>query len=355
MEMKNLWLWTNANNIVTCNEMGLDNETFKVKTNSNFFIKREDRHLTHDKEKKEFARNCSFSRTNSSSGDGGDCLLFWATGRRIDESPLKEEIRSVSYNGFADTYSAYVQTINRPWNWIALPLGEYVYFIFGNKEFTPPAGLSPVNLNKLILDINTRSFSTGALDTYSFINGAQEVQFNAAEFDDEGQPYDGHYSVYRSCCKGVTGYILKNSGVGKDFALRNFYKTEGTFGFPFENLVKLNDVPGGGRVEGQLAPLSEGVYLFNNSGVALVYKEETNAWETTGGGNPGLFRALQDVKKVGYDNEAQSLLVASDGDQKAYLSFDYSEKSFIRFNEADFSYSWVGPRPIGDQWLTGIY
>jgi hypothetical protein len=58
---------------------------------------------------------------------------------------------------------------------------------------------------------------------------------------------------------------------------------------------------------------------------------------------------------VGYDNQGNSLLVSSDGDKRAYLSFDYSNGGFLKFSEIDLTFTSIGSRPSGNQWILGIF
>ena len=115
-------------------------------------------------------------------------------------------------------------------------------------------------------------------------------------------------------------------------------------------------LPISSRVEGQLVPLSTGVFFFSNSGSVAAYNPTTGVWSTGGPGvNSPAFRSLQDSSVIGFDNEAQTLLASSDNDKIAYLSFDYSTKAFIKFNENDTTFSNVTIRPTGNQWNMTIF
>jgi hypothetical protein len=103
-------------------------------------------------------------------------------------------------------------------------------------------------------------------------------------------------------------------------------------------------------------PLSAGVYFFNNSGAVSAYNPTSGVWGTGGPGvNSTAFRSLQDGTADGFDSIDQTLLAASDNDKVAYLSFDYSSKAFIKFNEIDTTFSSVTSRPSGGQWNMGIF
>jgi hypothetical protein len=163
-------------------------------------------------------------------------------------------------------------------------------------------------------------------------------------------------SVYRSCWKDDAGFFLRNQGTGTFFRIKSFYRTSGNTSEPFINIKKLPDMTGSSKVEGQLVALSTGVYFFSNSGAVAAYNPTTGVWGTGGPGvNSPAFKALQDSTVSGFDSESQTLLAASDGDKLAYLSFDYSAKAFIKFNETDTTFSSVTSRPSGDQWNMTIF
>lgn len=360
VETKNLWLWTLQGNITRAFEFGVINETFKTRKTVPLTVNRDSSFLDNvpnsKKQKYEFNRNNGMAQTSDlPSGLQGSCLLFWASGRNKNTPAALEEIRFSDYNAFTDTYTMTMNPIDRPWNWAALVSESSICFILGNESRLPPLAMSPTNTTKTEVSVGSGTIQEYGFNGYNFINGAQEVQFNSGEFDEKGQSVQGHFSSYRTTWRGNVGYILRSVWQDDHFTLKNFYKTDGVVMNPFTGLTKLLDVPNGGLREGQLAPLSSGVYLFSNMGAALCYKEETGSWEVAGGGNSGMFRMLQDRSVVGYDNEENTLLVSSDGDRKAFLSFDYSNKAFVKFNEADFTYTTLGARPNGEQWLMGIY
>lgn len=359
VEKTNMWLWTFTDKTnVRAHEFGVNSETFKVRKTAPLTIQRNESFLddapNSEQQKREFRRNCGFApRGSSPSGLHGSNYLFWATGRSAAMPSSVEQINFVEYQPFTDVYMSVEEGISRPWNWASLISPEYVYFFLG-VPLRVPSGMSPTNQAFTQFHLGTANITEEGVEGYNYVNGAHEVAHHPAYFGNDGKAIHGNFAVYRTAWRGMTGYLLRNSDVGDQFALRNFYKTDGTMSMPFLSLVKLPDLPGG-RKEGQLANLSSGIYLFNNSGVALAYKEETGTWETTGGGNPGLFKSLQDAKTVGYEKEENTLLVATDGDRKAFLSFDYSCNAFVKFNEADFTFTTLGARPEGEQWQMGVF
>jgi len=54
-------------------------------------------------------------------------------------------------------------------------------------------------------------------------------------------------------------------------------------------------------------------------------------------------------------NKSNTLFAASDKDRIAYLSYDYSEKAFIKFNGTDLTFTSAGVRPSGKQFNMSIY
>jgi hypothetical protein len=115
-------------------------------------------------------------------------------------------------------------------------------------------------------------------------------------------------------------------------------------------------MPGNAKLEGQLVGLANGVYFFNNTGEIAVYSPATNTWAVggPGAGSPS-FRSLQDSTTAGFDEVTNTLVAASDGDRRAYLSFDYSRSAFIKFTEADLSFTALPARPAGEQFVAGVY
>jgi PKD repeat protein len=359
VETRNLWLWTmESKREARVHEFGLNCETFKVRPTGLVMVGRNETFLNDvpnsEQQKREFKRNCGFAPRNEPSGLHGTCLLFWASGRGSGMPLSAERVIFTEYDAFSDVYMSMSEGVTRPWNWAAMVSPNNIYFILGLPYRSPP-GISPTNQTKSTFNLTTLVNTEEKMSGYTYINGAQEVGQNPANFGPDGQPEHGHFSVYRTAWRGDVGYLLRNEDVDEHFSLKNFYKTDGTIGTPFMSLIKLVDVPGGGRKEGQLVALNSGVFLFSNSGIALAYNDSTGTWETTGGGNPGLFKTLQDSKVVGYENEANTLLVASDGDRKAFLSFDYSHNAFIKFSDTELTFSALGSRPKGEQWQMGVY
>jgi PKD repeat protein len=336
-------------------EFGLISETFKIGTRTPQNVTRDYTILSSqpsdvDVQTKEFLRNNGFIQKNSTaSGDKGTSLVYWCEGG----TPIK--VRFKEYVGFTDTWAdpLGLTTFNRGWNWVSFPAPGKVYFLLGTDPTMPTntPGSSLTNQQKDTLSLSNYTFSTPVtFDGTNYKNGADELMQNT------GLGTHGDYSVYRTCWKGHTGYIVRNDGVGPYFRLKSFYRTEGTLSEEFQFIRKLPDMPGSMKLDGQLVALSGGIYFFNNSGEIVVWNDTTNIWAV---GSPSAasipFRSLQDQSQPDFDELSNSLVATSDGDRRAFLSFDYSDRVFLKFNEATLSFSSLGSRPTGEQFLMSVY
>lgn len=358
VEQTNLWHWTISSNTIQASEYGLISESFKTAASTQS-ISKDSSFLDGESNKtqlqREFDRNNGFvKRGTSTSGASGVGLLYWASGRTAAESPALETINFLEYNGFEETYVAR-SSISRPWNWISFPSPLYAYFLLGNINTTPAPNTSPTNQVMQKLDLSDLTVADITLTGSSYKNGADELESNVATFS-SGLPIQGHMSVYRTTWKDNTGYILRNDGAGDFFRIKSFYKTSGTTAEPVQTIRKLTDMAGPTKIEGQLVTLSSGVFFFNNSGAISAYNDTSGAWETGGSGvNSTAFRSLQDSDVVGFDSSANTLLATSDDDHRVYLSFDYSDEAFIKFNESDLTFSSLIQRPTGTQWQMRVF
>lgn len=362
VEKVNLWLWTYTDLLlsVQSSEFGLVSETFKAKSTASLTLNIDDSFLdgaaNETQQKREFRRNNGFAqRGYTTSGSGGVGILYWASGRDSMASPTTEQILMSEFNGFVGTYNT-KPPLARPWNWIGLASPEKLYFFLGGITGAIAPNTSPTNQTKDMMQLNNLTFSSSTLSAGNYKNGADELMNNEVSYDMSGDPEQGHMSVYRSTWHNETGYFLRNEGVGSFFRIKSFYKTSGISSEPFQDIRKLPDMIGSARVEGQLVSLSQGVYFFSNSGAVSAYNPTSGIWGTGGpGANSSSFRLLQDTTVIGFDDASQTLLAASDGDRVAYLSFDYSPKAFIKFNETDTTFSGVTARPSGTQWQMAIF
>lgn len=355
VEDTNLWMWTFSDpSTVQASEFGLLCETFKVKPTAKLTIKANSSFLESKIAIREFKRNNGFTKRNGSSGQGGTCILCWASGRAPIDPMSSEKINIAEYNGFTDVYTSHY-SITRPWNWAVLPSNENMYFIFGDTEGPKITNHSPTNQLKTTLNLANMTTSNEPLVLGNYKSNAMELKENALTYNNEGDPAEGHFSIYRTAWKEMTGYILRNKP-GEFINLRSFYKTEGTIGDPLRVFRKLPDMEGMGKGEGQLVSMTRGIFCFDNSGSVSMYNDTTRTWEVTDANlTVTSFRMSQDRKTIGHEKDSNTLLATSDGADKAYLSFDYSPNAFIKFNEVDLTFHSLGHRPQGEQWQMGIF
>jgi PKD repeat protein len=362
IENTNLWFWTFQDETsVRAYEYGLISETFKLTSSSGYSsIVRNDSFLDNvnnsEQQKREFRKNVGFipRSTSTNSGSGGTAILYWASGRNESDPIASEEINVVEYQGFLDTYTLQ-SSLTRPWNWFHLASPMASYFFGGEVTHVPYA--SPANTELLKMDITTGATTTTAFVTSNYLNGAQELTNNPAfNYDSEGYSETGDFSVYRSAWKDNTGYIARNDSVGTFFKIKSFYRTVGTISSPVGHIEKLADIAGLPQVEGDIVDLSQGIYFFNNSGSVSSFNTTTELWYRGGPGiNSLAYRSLQDTSVESFDSAYNTLLLTSDKDKRAYISFDYSENVFIKFNEIENTFSTLGSRPSGEQWIMSIY
>ncbi len=335
-------------------EFGILSETFKTKTLNPLSVSRNSTFLTgqpsESQQKREFLRNNGFTpRSLVSSGDQGSAILYWAEGAA--NYSTSQVIRFAEYNGFTDTYS--LPTISssnlmaRTWNWVSMESPNTVYFLFGNK---PGAPNDLTDTEVQALDLGSLTVGAVNFPNSGYENGAEELKSKV------GDGTAGEFSVYRSCWRNSTGFIARNDGTGTYFRIKSFYRTEGVLADPIRKIRKLPDIPGSTKLEGQLVSLAGGVYFFNNSGEVAVYNPTTNLWAT---GGPGIgspaFNQLQDISTSGFDNVSNTLVASSDGNRTAYISYDYSPSSFIKFNEIDLTFNKLPTRPSGEQFNMTVY
>lgn len=360
IENTNLWLWTyQGASAVRAYEYGLISETYKLTTASTLPVIRNDSFLDNvpneTGQKQEFERNVGFApRSTATSGGKGASVLFWATGRNSLDPPTSEEIAVVEFSGFTGTYITR-PSIQRQWNWLNLNALGNSYFMFGTMpDYTPNS--SYTNTTQQTLELT--GFTTSSVDFVAdnFLNGADELTQDVSVYDLAGESVYGNYSVYRGTWLETTGYFARNDGVGPFFRIKNFYRTEGIVGSYFMNIRKMQDIQGPTKLEGNLVSMISGVFFLNNSGAVSKFLPTETIWQTGGPGvNSILYRSLQDTSVTGFDDLANTMLCASDLDHRAYMSFDYSENTFIKFNEIDLTFSLLGSRPAGQQFLMGVY
>jgi PKD repeat protein len=328
-------------------EFGLSSETWKSSiTSSPLSVYRNYSFLNgypnQAAQTKLFLRNSNMVQQGTvASGDGGQAIVQWAS----DQTTINYQTLT-PFNGSWSASPAFGGSQTNNWNWFSFSDGITLYTLFGEGAVGPtPAGPQLTRIEN-----NMATNVAGTAIPYSLsndlVNGADELATYA----------DNCPATYRACYNNGYGFFTRNdAGFGGFFRIRNFYRTEGTLTDAATTIRKLPDVPGSYRTELQLVPLSNGIYVFNNSGEVSVYNPTTNTW-TSGGPSisSATFRTLQDssvttysdgVQTTDYSSTANSLLASSDGDRRAYLSYDYSNNAFVQFNEADGSFTALTPRP----------
>ena len=380
VENQNLWFFnykpgtknTDSSGIIKTWELGLISKTFKLLGNQEIQIDRDNSFLNYlnsdydsnakSLAKKEFDKSVVFAqRGSSTSGDGGNSLLMWAKGG--PESNDEKKISIKEYNAFTDVSSERPSITQKPWNWAALVSQDFIYFILGSSRTsssdTPILTTNRVNRSRVdykLGDLTSSSDSEWGIVGSSFEDGAEEILSHVSEFNSSGIPTNGYFAVYRTAWKDSTGYILRNSAVNSFYRLGDFYKTNGNLSSEFNTLSKLPDLIGSTKTEGELVALSSGVFLFNNSGDISAWNDTTLTWEIGRASSSSItFRSLQDSNISGFSDKSNTLLAVSDNSSVAYLSYDYSEKSFIIFNSIDLTFQSAGVRPSESQFKLGLY
>lgn len=338
VEITNLWLWSINGKRIRSHEFGLISEVFKT-SNNTFDLQIDDSFISNDRQKFEFWRNNGSAHDNEASGNNGTCLLYWASGRNAQESSAIERINTLRYNGFTDTYTTKNSLASRPWNWVSFVSNKDIYFILGNTLEKYPT-VSMTNQDKVTYNFKNATASTEHLSYTKYLSGATDLMKHPDVFTENYDTPHGHFAAYRTTWKGSTGYLLRNSKLGDNLSFQDFYKTSGTLGNPFNNLVKLPDLPGDGHKEGDLVAMEHGVYFFDSFGGAYCFNDTTMVWETVTSHNK--------VAK----NELNKLLAASHGN-KSYISMD--DDVFFKFNETDMSYTTLPGKPADKQWLVTIF
>lgn len=365
----NLWMWLytylpsgqQSTTAVQVTEFGLTSETFKTPQTPQLTLGTDNSFLdgtpNENIQKYEFARNVGFCpATYQTSGYSGNSYLFWASGRSPTDSPSIEQVKVNLFNGFNKTYATQTSFL-RPFNWMFLNTNNFAYFMFGLPNTAPVPFSSPTNVNLQTFNLLTQAVSTTTFTNSNFVGTAIDLTSNPASFDPlTGNNISGDFSIYRSSWKNNAGYFLRDIISGTQLRIFSLYGTIATVGNPFSAVKKLPEIAGPAKFQGELVTMSNGLFFFNNSGAISVYDDTANTWYTAGTGvNSVSFTALQDKTVIGFNNENNSLLASSDNDHLAYLSYDYSNKAFIKFNNIDLTFSILPNRPRLNQWYMGNY
>jgi len=328
-------------------EFGLTSESFKSEVAPELSVTRDysftSGYSNEEYQRNLFLRNSSFAPVGiTTSGNLGSGVLYWA-----EDSTT---IRYKQLNPFLETWTSagfsFGETQTKNWNWLGLNSPDSIYVLFGtNTVESEPTNISLQRYQNSLSSLIATSTTYTAGD---FVNGADELL---------AYP-DSAPATYRSCFQGNNGFFARNdAGPGGFFRIRSFYRTEGTLSDAATEVRKLPDIAGTARTELEMVPLASGIYVFNNSGEVAAYNPTTNVWSTGGpGAGSAAFRSLQDGDVEGYAETSQTLRAASDGDHRAYLSYDYSPNAFIKFNEVDLTFSALVNRPtVNEQFILTVF
>lgn len=352
VESTNLWLLafdSPSSNLaisktLKTHEFGLNSETWKTSIMPDLTVVRDHSftigYTEEVYQRNLFKRNVLLSqRGSTSSGDKGKAILNWSE----DETT----IRFKQFEPFTEVWSSATfsvgETATQNWNWLGFSDNTNLYLMLGLDTITDLPS-SPES-SKTKYNMSNGSSTSTSFESANFINGSDELLYLA----------DNLPATYRSCFWGQNGFFARNdAGPGGFFRIRSFYKTDGVLGDVATNIRKLPDIPGTARAELQIVPLTVGIFVFNNSGEVSAYNPTTNIWSTggPGAGSTNNFRLLQDASIEGFGDLDQPFIATSDGDRNAYLSFDYSPRAFIKFNEADSTFKSVGSRPTSNEQFT---
>ena len=384
-----LWMYSDCTNLsVRASEYGLISQTFKCPQVNSLLLNQDKSFLAglpnYDQQVYEFETNFAFAnRTGLKSGEGGDVLLAWASGKSIIDSDSSQVIRLKLYNAYQARYESVTSLPQRPWNWLGIQYNDTLYFMLGtNPPYYPSAGstanTSDTNMNLTCYKISTDTYYTcQVFSPSSFFGAASELMQNPFLYNGTVNEH-GNFAKYRMAVHNNIGYFLRDVVVGSTQTtagtevqsyLRNFYCTVGTPTVFISAFRKLIDMSGPARPEGRLVNLNDGVYFFNNSSNVTAYKPTTQVWNTGYAvSSTTSFRSLQDTNVTNFDDPKNTLIASSDNDHTAYITFSYSPSATMKFNNTTLAFSSMSARPspvctinpinptqTGTQWNMGIF
>ena len=351
VEKENLWLWIqDSDKTVRAYEYGLLNQTFKPAGNESYLIERDDSFLQSESSlhQNEFQRNVfPVSRGNTFSGDGGNALVFYSSGRSENAPVSDEKVASFEFNGFHGSYDV-GPSWTRPWNWMGFAAPDEAIFCLGNSV------LNNVDVNQQCDKI---SYADLAMTSFGYTAEAFDGSQDLLKHPTDG--IGSAITTYRSAWSDRRGYFVKNDGVGIYYRLQPFYRTEGVPGQWVQSFLRLQDIQGGSpqKLSGSLESLSDGLYFFTNSGSVSYYDTVSSVWYETGPGHQSSnYRASHDPTVGNYESPSQSFLSASTGEDIVMLSYDYSPNAFFSFNRLTQTFlPATGGRPVGQQFSMLVY
>ena len=321
VEMQNLWhlIMDEGTTLVRSYELGLISLTYKVGGRQTFDLQLDTAHLYSPIENHLMSKG--FVHLNNF-----EHAVVW--------TPAGAIISVAKLNTLLDSWSSEV-TWQHPklWNWTVLDFYGRVYVLQGTTD----------EVAWLTTD-NELAIFDAEINTWTSINLPDSAYLDAWEL--KNYP-DTCPTGYRACTKEGLGYIIRTRGPLTDREFTPLYVFD-----PTSNVwVEKANIPSGlGLSEGQITPLVDGIYMFWNSAHILRYDTLANVWVIANQEGDDQWHSLQDTEVPGYDSPSASLLVASDNNTKAFLSFDYSASAFIYFNQVSSTFQKYTGRPVGDQW-----
>lgn len=384
-----LWMYSDCTNLsVRAAEYGLISQTFKCPQTNSLLLNQDKSFLAglpnYENQLYEFETNFAFAKkTGLRSGEGGDVLLAWASGKAVTDPDSSQVIRLKLYNAYQSRYESITSLPPRPWNWLGIQYNDTLYFMLGtNPPYYPSAGgtanTSDTNMNLTCYKISTDTYYTcQVFSPSSFFGAASELMQNPFLYNGTINEH-GNFAKYRLAVHNNIGYFLRDTVAGSVVTttgmevqsyLRSFYCTVGTPTVFISAFRKLTDMSGPARPEGRLVNLNDGVYFFNNSANVTVYRPTTQVWSTGYAvSSTTSFRSLQDTNVTNFDDPKNTLIASSDNDHTAYITFSYSQSATMKFNNTTLAFSSMSARPspvcpinpinptqTGTQWNMGIF
>lgn len=280
IEENNLYLWIKKENNIYAYEYGLLSQSFKRQAMPPLIAK---------------GNNNGFAKLNSaSSGKGGTCTLYWGE---------EDIIKFSEFNAFTESYFTPCPNIERPQNWISFASKDSIYFFLGNTE-KPNIN----NQNKTTISLSGYFKNEERFHRFSYSNGAEELQFGKHQF--------------KTTWLNDVGYLLS------DF--KQFYKTDGILGSPFNGIVKLGDAPD--QKDGEIIGVGNYIYLLSSN--SKKYNTNVGIWEDL-------------------DIDFENPFIGYEDKGNIYLSFE--DNKFAKLQSFTNSLTYLNDRPNGKQWLIGIF
>ena len=326
VERENLWhlIMDVGTSIVRCYELGLDSLIFKVANrtplnlhlNKAFVYSEYENHLAN----KGYHHISNYNH-----------VIVWTKNGAT--------ISVAKQNALTDSWLTKMEWEHlRMWNWVSFGLGNKIYIVQGA---TDESNWSLTDTELASFDPIVEIWTTEILPDSAY-SSALELK----EYPDKCP------TGYRMCEKDGYGYIVRSTGPPES---REFAKL---YSFDPVSLTWLarEQVPAGLEPpECQIVPLIDGIYVFWNAPHVLRYDVVANVWTIASQSDKDQWHLLHDTTALGFDDITATFLATSDGNTKAFLSFDYSPNTLIFFDQSTSTFQKYSARPIGEQWEMKIF